>query len=123
MTNRRETILPKGINRGAINNASKELIITTILKFHSVGFEDISIYSRKREIVDVRHIINYFLTVKEDLTFFVIADIFKKDHTTVMHSRKQVESWIATDKYFNEKIINIANLIILKNYEERRSNR
>lgn len=123
MTNRRETILPKGINRSAINNASKELIITTILKFHSVGFEDICIYSRKREIVDVRHIINYLLTVKEDLTFFVIADIFKKDHTTVMHSRKQVESWIATDKYFNEKIINIANLIILKNYEERRSNR
>jgi chromosomal replication initiation ATPase DnaA len=123
MTSRRETILPKGVNRNDINNASKELIINTILEFHGVGFEGISLYSRKREIVDVRHIINYFLTVKNDLTFFVIADIFKKDHTTVMHSRKQVESWIATDKYFNEKIINIANLIILKNYEERRSNR
>ncbi len=112
MNIRRDTILPEGINREALCNVSGLAMIRTIFKYHNMQWKDIAVRCRKRELVDVRHIVNYFLTVKKEFSLQYIASIFETDHCVVINSRKQVESWITTDKSFKEKIIDIATLII-----------
>jgi len=112
MNPRRDTILPECINREALCKASTDLMILEILEYHGLYFQDIAIPSRKRELVDIRHIVNYFLTVKEELSLQYIASIFDMDHSSVINSRKVVECMIETDKNWNSKIIEIANLII-----------
>jgi chromosomal replication initiation ATPase DnaA len=118
MNIRRNTILPECVNREALCKASIFKMIKTILKYHNVSKFDVAIRSRKRELVDIRHIVHYFLTLKRELSLQCIAGVFVTDHSSVINSRKVVECMIETDKNWNSKIIEIANQIINSTNEE-----
>lgn len=60
--------------------------------FFDTTYEDVTIKSRKREIVYVRQMMMYFLAKYTQLTLVTIGKMFGgKDHTTVMHSLQVID--------------------------------
>jgi len=65
---------------------TKEEILRIIAEENSVNVEDILTRSRKKELVNARHTYSSILKRYYGYTYVRIADIMKKDHTTIIHS-------------------------------------
>ena len=110
---------------------SPDVIINNICESYKINFEKIRTKTKKREIVEPRQVISFFIkkyTKKEKqsysgnnknvkITNQDIATILNiKNHTTILHSVKTVENQINTDKSFRAKIALLENNI--KEYEQ-----
>ena len=88
-----------------------------VLKICSIDFdinlEDVFVKSRKRELVNYRQIFYYVAKRNtrasyERIIFFINDRFkFKQDHSTLVHSRKQVEDLKSVDKGFKRLVDNI----------------
>lgn len=77
-------------------------IISKVQEF--TGIDDITIKTRKREIVEARQIAHYFaMKLKCGSLAHVGLNIGMKDHATVLHSSNVVDNLYKTDKIFREK--------------------
>lgn len=85
-----------------------ELIIREIVKYYGTTTEDLLGKKRTKEIVMPRQITMYFLRHEASMSF---PDIGKqmggKDHSTIMHGCKKVESDISQNEQIKEDIIKI----------------
>lgn len=79
----------------------KELqVISSVM---GIPVEDILGRSRKAEIVEARHLAFYFLRKKYILS--EIAEIIKRDHSSVVHGIKRIESFLSIgDKRITESV-------------------
>ena len=92
--------VPKTINRDRtrhINVFTPEVIINASCKYLDVPLETLQGKCRKREFVMPRQIIMYLLVSYTDMTYLNIGKLFKKDHTTVIHSKDLVKDLISVD--------------------------
>lgn len=92
----------------------EDVIIEEVTSQYNVKIEDLKKPNRRREYLDPRQIIMYFLRTKTNLTFKTIGEMMGgKDHATVIHAVKCVENNMFFDDYRKivekiEKNINIA---------------
>ena len=75
-------------------------IINEICKFYSLTTEDVTGKSRKREIVKARFIAIYIIRTETDFKLSAIGKIFNRDHSTILHSIKIINSLICCKKWF-----------------------
>ena len=97
----------------------REIIVTNVCKKMSLTLEQLSINTRKREIVNTRQMIFYFQIVflKYRITLKQMGDIFTNkayDHATVLHGHKVIGNWYDTDKYIKLIIDDIKENINLE---------
>jgi chromosomal replication initiation ATPase DnaA len=112
MWNRRETILPAGIDGQLIVEAGREKIINSVLYYFGYSLPELKVRNRKLDVLVPRHYIHYFLTLISEISFREIGEVTGMDHASVIRSRDVVEDWIQTDKHFRAQTYAIATLII-----------
>lgn len=66
---------------------------------------------RKRKLVFPRQMIMYFLTEYTDMTYKQIADIFNRDHTTVIHSKDTIKDLMHSDDKVRARVDELKKLI------------
>lgn len=57
-----------------------------------VNFDDVLKLNRSQPLIDKRHIIMYVLNVYCRLTTTRVAELLKRDHSSIIHARKKVEN-------------------------------
>ncbi|MCR5594582.1 MAG: chromosomal replication initiator protein DnaA [Lachnospiraceae bacterium] len=90
-------------------------ILKTVCDAYNVSEEDVASKKRNAELVEPRHIVMYLC---RDITDVSLSDIGKllgkKDHTTIMHGCKKIESDMANNEELAQKIKSIKNRILDK---------
>tara|TARA_R110000824_G_scaffold380565_1_gene572996 strand:+ start:512 stop:886 length:375 start_codon:yes stop_codon:yes gene_type:complete len=86
-------------------------IINSITKITGIEMSKLQSPSRKREIVDARHLFCYFAKKQSKLSCQAIGDIINRNHASVIHAVKKVTQLKQTDREFKELVPKIYNLI------------
>ena len=73
-------------------------IINAVEEFTDVKISEIVMRSRIVKFSKPRHILNYLLATETKLTLTEIGKITKRDHTSVIHSKKTIENELSYDK-------------------------
>jgi hypothetical protein len=81
-----------------------ELIIEKGLEFFGITRQEITSKSRKRTLVDARHILIWLIKDKSDLTLSAMGRLFKRNHTTIIFSVKKINNLLETNPGIQEKI-------------------
>lgn len=82
-----------------------KIIISAVAKLFRVNEDDITSKRKTKEIVIPRQVSIYLCKNLTELSFNKIGDYFGgKDHSTVMHAVKKVESYMETDPEIKEKV-------------------
>lgn len=79
-----------------LNEEKKQFILQTVCAVFEVGLKDLISPSRKKIFVYPRHVAMFLLKERCGLTLEQVAQIFHRDHTTVMHALslfKQMAEW------------------------------
>ena len=77
---------------------NKKELTEYLCSYFDKSIEEITIKSRKREIILPRHMIMTYLS-----KYFILSDvgrIFNLDHSTVIHAKKAINNLISTDRKF-----------------------
>ena len=81
-------------------------------KLYYVSVQDITGTSRKKEIVNARHLIMYILKQIFNMSYKEIGLLLgSRDHTTVMNGVEKTKELITKDKNLLDVINNIVNKI------------
>lgn len=75
-----------------------------LLPYYDMTWEVVTRRSRKREIVVVRMKMMYFLRVRAKMPLVSIAEIFKMDHSSVIHCRDKLLRLMETDDHLRKEI-------------------
>ena len=116
---RRKTILPDESLRESIAGSSADLIYRTIVNESGIDPKLIKSKTKKQDVVIVRHLVHYFLSVNEDRSYSQIGKLFHKDHGTVISSRRVVENLMSYDHEFKLRVIILA-VKIMHNYNRKK---
>lgn len=86
-----------------------EKILQIVCDCLEVNFEETkSLYeSRKKEHVFARHLYAHFSRKYTRESLEIIAQYIKKNHTTIIHSDRQISDWIFSDKVVKSVCIRI----------------
>ena len=85
-------------------------IVSAVIKETGIKLKDIKQDLRKKQIVQARHLIMYFLKTCTNLPYEDIAHLLgKKDHTTVMHAVAKIINQIPKDEELRRRVETIKN--------------
>ena len=86
-------------------------IVSKVSQKYSVDIDDI--YSKKRasDITKARHICVYLMRKLSDMAYKQIGSVFKKDHSTIMHSYETIENEIQHNTLLEIEINELINEI------------
>ena len=101
------------LKRKKATNENCENLIRLVFNHFKISFDLAKTKSRKREIIIARQFAMYFLRQEfYQLSLQGIADYFDKDHSTVVHSIKQINNLVEFDSEIKEHQENIMQRII-----------
>ncbi len=90
-----------------------DAVIDYVCERYNITPEVMQVKSRKRNIMECRQVIHWML--KNNVTFNTMSleaigkIVGDKDHSTVMHSVKQINNMIQTDRPFRERLMIMCN--------------
>lgn len=84
---------------------TQDIIVEAVCSQYNLIFEVICKRTRKRNIVEARQVIMYLLCHYTTASLKRIGDLFGGyDHTTVIHSRKQIADLLCSDRELANKV-------------------
>lgn len=83
---------------------SPEGVINTVCTHLNLHPWQIKVRTRKREIIEGRHLAMYFMRTLCTMPLSSIGRHFDQDHTTVIHALRSVDNYIKTEPDFRKKI-------------------
>lgn len=86
-------------------------IIGLVATRHGLTRAQVLAYGRKPKLAGVRHVAMYLARQHTPFPYTVIARVFRRDSTTVMHGVKQVERRMRRDREFAADIEVLNSLI------------
>ena len=86
-----------------------DIIKQQVCLYFRIGFIHMEGHKRNRQYARPRHIAMYLGYKHTELSFVQLAHEFLKDHTTVMHAVKNIESLLETSEETRENVKNIEN--------------
>ena len=105
------------MNQQKLNNKIVKTILNTIItQFSEVNLNLLKSPTRKRAIVDLRHIAMIYISENTTLSYKNVADIFNRNHSTINHAKNKKETLFNTSvakKYnilYNSIEVAISNL-------------
>ena len=115
MENRRKTKVPNGMDPAFINDLSTDVIIGIICKWYNIIPQDMPGNGHKRPYADARHMIVYFLSLKDELSLKAIGILTgNRSHASVINSRNNIENWMETNSAFARDIESLFEILRLK---------
>jgi chromosomal replication initiation ATPase DnaA len=88
-----------------------EEIAETVCKYYDVSLELLKSKTRKREVVAVRQVAMNFAKLYTGDSLKTIGQFFRRDHTTVIHSRRTVMDLLDTDPEYRWHVERVRALI------------
>ena len=76
-----------------------------------MSFKDIVAKTRKRTIIEKRHMLHFLSYIYTKLSLTEIGFETNRDHATVLHSRKAIIALIETDKEIRKDYHNLCRII------------
>lgn len=107
--NRKQTRLPEGIRREELSRVPFMVVLSFLTR--EVVLTDLATSSRKRELVETRQLICYFMSIK-NLSWTTIGIMIGKDHATAIHGRNAIETLMSLYASWNNRIILLAKEMI-----------
>ncbi len=106
----RESVLKKVL----VNNSEKSAgrIKETVYKFYDIEMDDPEIKSRVTKYVLARQLGMYFMKKFTFLSLKRIGMEYGKDHATALHSFRQINAYLDTDKHFRTLFEEIQGRVI-----------
>ena len=102
---RRTTRIPSGVDRSKIKKLDDTTIRDTICQLLDITPNILYEKTRKRAVVDIRHLIGYTLSIKKDISLRAISMITgHKSHASVWHSVKIIEGFMDVDRKFRRDL-------------------
>lgn len=101
------------INIQVPQQLSTGVIIDSVCKYYNLEKSEILSKSRTSHLVLARQVAMYLCKLDLELSFPVIAKVFGKDHTTILHAFNSIKKKSESDSALAKKI-----LIIQKSYKE-----
>lgn len=80
------------------NIRNQEYVIKLVCDYFETNIEQLKKKSRKRQLVQTRYILSYYLYTRTGMTYNDIAELFKPaiaDHSTVIHGVKMVREQLS----------------------------
>jgi len=97
--------------RGDPKNDKIPDILYRVSQVTKIPVEKIHIKTRKREIVEARHIAMHIALLNNCGSLaFIGSQIGNKDHSTVIHANKTVKNLLETNAIFRDKFGELVNL-------------
>jgi chromosomal replication initiator protein len=88
-------------------NPSTDHIINEVCKFFNLDIEEILSTSKRANIVHARQMAIYLIKSLMDISYTQIGAVFKRDHTTIMHSINQIEAKKVNDNTTAKEIATV----------------
>ena len=96
-----QSVIKENVNTAV----TPEMIIDHVSRYYNISKDDIYSAKRKAEILLARQVAMYITREMTDTSLSLIGDEFGgKNHSTVLHSIKQIEAKIETDSKFKQII-------------------
>ncbi len=88
-----------GLPSTMVVNSSEFLdrVLKLLCKENNVLEQDVFSRSRKKELVMVRHQFFFIAGMKTKLSLSHLGKVFKRDHATVLHSKRTFQNLLDTD--------------------------
>ena len=100
--------------RNSVKEVSVEYIINIVCDYFNIPVEQLSLKTRKHQVVQARQIAMYFSKKYSNASLASIGQqCGKKDHATVHHACKTVSDRLETDRQFKAMLTDIEKKIIL----------
>lgn len=100
--------LPNQESGGASARIDSRLVLDTVCEFYNLPIKLIKGDKRDKPIAVPRQIVMYLLKKHTGMTLVEIADFLGgRDHTTIMHGSKKVESLVESDERIKQEIAQI----------------
>lgn len=106
-----KNVLKQLIAETQLRPVTIDLIIECVCDRYNVTLDDLLSKKRSKQIAYPRQIAMYVSRKLLDISLVSIASSFGKDHSTVMHGIKKIESDIKKNSEFDEEIENLINYI------------
>ncbi len=90
-------------------------IFSAVSNTYGVSIDDIKSANRSSNISQARNICMYVIKTVTGITLKEVGTFFGKDHSTVLHSIKRIESALETDQTFRNTVNNIIREVKEKN--------
>lgn len=102
----RETVLKvlKDYSNDGKSILTPEFIVEYCAKFYNIAPEKIYSTSHKKDVTTVRQISFYLCREILDMSLLKIGQVYNRDHTTVLHGIKKIETLMNTDKALKDII-------------------
>lgn len=100
-----QNVIQSVIKENVNTAVTPEMIIDHVSRYYNISKEEIYSSKRKAEILIARQVAMYITREMTDTSLSLIGDEFGgKNHSTVLHSIKQIEAKIETDSKFDQTI-------------------
>lgn len=100
-----QNVIQSVIKENVNTAVTPEMIIDHVSRYYNIPKDDIFSSKRKSEILIARQVAMYITREMTDTSLSLIGDAFGgKNHSTVLHSIKQIEAKIETDSKFDQII-------------------
>jgi len=103
------------VRRSKLNPRQREAIaneiITKVCTYYNITNEEIRGLKRYRTYVMARHMSMFLIRTRVKLRLKTIADLFGRDHTTVMHGIRSIQNQSDVDDLVATDIQNIINIL------------
>lgn len=96
-----------------LNKTTPERVVRATCEVLNVERDDLVGKTRKKEVVEARHIISFILVKRVGLTLKRVGQYYLggRDHTTVINSIKKFDNLYETEETFRAKVYTITNNI------------
>lgn len=88
-----------------------KLILETVASYFGIEARFFWHKTRKKEVVEMRHIAIYFIRNYTKMTVTQIGVIFQRDHTSILHAIHQVSNLMQSDPEYKKHIEYLAILL------------
>ena len=100
-----QNVIQSVIKENVNTAVTPEMIVDHVSRYYNISKDDIYSSKRKAEILIARQVAMYITREMTDTSLSLIGDEFGgKNHSTVLHSIKQIEAKIETDSKFDQTI-------------------
>ena len=109
-------------NEASVKPTSPHLIMQEVAAYYNVSVEDLTSPARRRSVVIARHVAMYLCRTLTDLSLPQIGTLFGgRDHTTVLHSIRKIDSLIKEKRPIYTQISDLTNrLRVLSSSHEKK---
>jgi chromosomal replication initiation ATPase DnaA len=106
-----ENQISKWVMVGIVNVITEEKIFNIVCRHFNVNIEDVVSRSRKRNLVNARFLITYYIRECCGKQYKYIGKLFKRDHSTAIYACEQVRNLVDGDDEFRNHFLEIGKKI------------